>query len=531
MASERCAKKIASIDHEGRGRKIDSMKGEDIDKLFREKLGNTVEPTSEQDWAAFEKGLDKRGGFFSPRVIGAVLLLLVGTLASAYYLGDFSEETKYSQRSASDGLETGERASNQNKNTTSTSGEFEKNSIDSKDPSSIAESVQSANDSENAQSTPFNSAGEEANDNSAISANASGTRIGSKDSRGDAKVDGNDNADGERLTGIGSNDNIPTAAAVPISSNENNGDANVDGIDNADQEHSTVAAYTAGAAKTAENTRRESDGAANNSKSEADKAMAFAPAGRSASNAKSASSNSASKAEAEDVMQMEILSLSKMESKNGQIELDLEDQEIRGVIREVPAQSLASFEPFIYIKGEQNLVLASSIGVGIGLERQFVNAENWMKNLSLSLGLGYMRSGSLRWDHQESEEVFYGFDGYQNESKLTTQRVELLQIPVHLNYSFGGVHSVFAGLESSFVINAAQELNRLPAFGDDSNVDNGYLYDADTPSYIYFMQVGYGYALNERYKIQVGGSFSNQNWNTTDEKPMGVFLKLNYHIR
>jgi hypothetical protein len=93
------------------------------------------------------------------------------------------------------------------------------------------------------------------------------------------------------------------------------------------------------------------------------------------------------------------------------------------------------------------------------------------------------------------------------------------------------VHSVFAGLESSFVINAAQELNRLPAFGDDSNVDNGYLYDADTPSYIYFMQVGYGYALNERYKIQVGGSFSNQNWNTTDEKPMGVFLKLNYHIR
>lgn len=465
------------------------MTGEDIDKLFREKLGNTVEPTSEQDWAAFEKGLDKRGGFFSPRVIGAVLLLLVGTLASAYYLSAFSEETQYSQRSASDGLETEERASNQNNNTTSTSAEFEKNSIDSKDPSSISESVQSANDSENARSAPFNSAGE------------------------------------------GSNDNIPPAAAVPTSSNENNGDANVDGIDNADQEHSTVAAYTAGAAKTAENTRRESDGAANNSKSEADKAMAFAPAGRSASNAKSASSNSASKAEAEDVMQMEILSLSKMESKNGQIELDLEDQEIRGVIREVPAQSLASFEPFIYIKGEQNLVLASSIGVGIGLERQFVNAENWMKNLSLSMGLGYMRSGSLRWDQQESEEVFYGFDRYQNESKLTTQRVELLQIPVHLNYSFGGVHSVFAGLESSFVINAAQELNRLPAFGDDSNVDNGYLYDADTPSYIYFMQVGYGYALNERYKIQVGGSFSNQNWNTTDEKPMGVFLKLNYHIR
>ena len=282
---------------------------------------------------------------------------------------------------------------------------------------------------------------------------------------------------------------------------------------------------------TANTARSESDGAAINSNPAAGIAMAFAPRSQTASNAKSASSNSPSGGEAEDRAQMEILSLSKMESKNGQIVFDIEDQEIQGETREVLPQTQASFEPFIYVKAEQNLVLETSIGVGIGVERQFLNAENWMKNLSLSLGIGYMRSGDLRWDQQQSEEVFYGFDRYHDESKLTTQRVELLQIPVHLNYSIGGVHSIFAGLESSFVINAAQELNRLPAFGDATNVDNGYLYDADTPTYIYLMQVGYGYALNERYKIQVGGSFSNQNWNTTDEKPLGVFLKLNYHIR
>lgn len=499
------------------------MKEEDIDKLFREKLGKTIEPTTDQDWAAFEKGLDKRGGFFSPRIIGAVLLFLVGTLASAYYLGGFSEETQYSQRSASNGIETDERASNQNKNTpgttSSTSGELENESSDPKDHSGLAESEQSenVNDSQTLESSPFNTTGADFKDNSALSANAAAAPIGSNENRGKAKVDGNNHAGGERTT--------------REESNENRGDANVESAENTNRENATVAPSAAVAAMTANTARSESDGAAINSNPAAGIAMAFAPRSQTASNAKSASSNSPSGAEAEDRAQMEILSLSKMESKNGQIVLDLEDQEIQGETREVLPQTQASFEPFIYVKAEQNLVLETSIGVGIGVERQFLNAENWMKNLSLSLGIGYMRSGDLRWDQQQSEEVFYGFDRYQNESKLTTQRVELLQIPVHLNYSIGGVHSIFAGLESSFVINAAQELNRLPAFGDATNVDNGYLYDADTPTYIYLMQVGYGYALNERYKIQVGGSFSNQNWNTTDEKPLGVFLKLNYHIR
>jgi hypothetical protein len=106
-----------------------------------------------------------------------------------------------------------------------------------------------------------------------------------------------------------------------------------------------------------------------------------------------------------------------------------------------------------------------------------------------------------------------------------------LQVPIHINYYFKGVHSVFAGLESSFVVNAAQELSTRSAMGDDTNIERGFLHATDAPNYIYFLQAGYGYGLHERCRIQVGGAFSNQNWNTSTRPALGAFLKLNFQLR
>jgi len=190
--------------------------------------------------------------------------------------------------------------------------------------------------------------------------------------------------------------------------------------------------------------------------------------------------------------------------------------------REINQPSVRGWTPFVYLKAGTHSVLRTSAGVGLGGVKPLGS-----NGFAIRATVGYLRSGELT-STQRSSSTNYGFDRYVEAVELKTKTLHLLQVPVHLQWSPNGIHRLYAGMESSFVINAAQELRAGEGSTSAVSPKEGYLFQAPVPEWMYAFQAGYAYRLNEKFDLEVGASFSPQEWGQNTSENSGIFLKLNY---
>lgn len=183
-----------------------------------------------------------------------------------------------------------------------------------------------------------------------------------------------------------------------------------------------------------------------------------------------------------------------------------------------------SFGMYIFVGIEQSNILGTSPQIGLAVFRDF---SKW----SLSAGLGLQRSGKLNWT-QESSSISYGFDRYENEFQLRTESIDLMSLPLKASYRLAGLSQVFLEFKPSLLINARQIKNVF----NDGTVDNslsesGYLYKTNAPEFIYFVSGGYTHSLSKDLEIDLGLSYSFQQWTAVAKRPFSGFIRLNYSIR
>lgn len=195
----------------------------------------------------------------------------------------------------------------------------------------------------------------------------------------------------------------------------------------------------------------------------------------------------------------------------------------KGDLRAVEPSKKKLFTPFIYLKLEQNNVFQTTPALGLGVERSFPLDRKGA--IAVQAAIGYQRTGRLAWE-QTSQNIFYGFDRYDEESNLKTDNLGMIQIPIRVSYQTG-VHRVFSGAEMNWVVNASQEFRQ----SSEGSVEQGYLYDSGAPNSALFFQLGYGYAINEKLQLDLGLNIAGNSWVVLDKRPIGGFIRLNYFIR
>lgn len=115
---------------------------------------------------------------------------------------------------------------------------------------------------------------------------------------------------------------------------------------------------------------------------------------------------------------------------------------------------------------------------------------------------------------------------------VRTDKIALVSIPIKLSYRIGGQSQVFAGLTPSILVNA-QQVKLVYSDGTlmtDAS-EKGYLYDSGAPELIYFIAAGYTYSLSERFEFDFGLNYSFQKWDTSQNQPLGGFVKFYYAFR
>ena len=482
------------------------MKGEDIDKLFREKLSGSVEPTTEQDWNTFEAGLETKKGFITSKTITIALLFLIGAGVATYYLGGFDSENpgsdgKVELSSSKDQISS----KNRSKKIESPNKITESNQnldIKSQNPKpqnlseiSRAESLASEQSLQNSQQPNTIQTDQEKNNARRFETTLS-EREGAFENMKQSENEKEEQSKSE---------NSLASTTGQLNSNRTEDDP-YKKVDVKDLN------YTSDKKKPVEPLVFDT--------------QSFNSLGGIHS-AKTLASNTSTKQELYENIDNRLTQLTPL---SGVIHREVGPNTLVESKRVAKILRSQKFETFVYLKAEHNLLLQNGFAGGVGLSMPFGNQSNWTRNISLSAGIGFQRTGTLAW-RQSRQEVSYGFDKYTRESELLTERLDLIQVPVYLNYSFAGLHQVFFGLESSFVIGTAQTLSTNSPFDDRQINESGNLFDTNSPDYIYFLHLGYGYSISERYQLQIGGSYSNQVWQTNENTPLGLFLKLNYQIR
>ncbi len=442
------------------------MKEEDIDKLFREALGNDRSTVTDSDWKTFESQLPKRrGGWLW---IGLVALLIAVTSAAGffYFAGG---EMAYTPRTISDETKLS--------STHLSDVKFEV----SEASSTTKQFVQTNNESQNSDNTGSTKVAQNPSETGAIK----NDEVASKEV-------------GNSRSGINQAMNsVPDGSenkSTPVSSQSSSIGSGNDFKDGTGSRSSTQGGKTLTVAAGSQKSANPSTSVPDNSEEKESIELIFSPEEMAMLEAEAVDRNSTPKME--------------------------------GDKREITPIKTKPFSPYIYFKMEQNSILKTSVGIGLGIEKSFGGPSP----LSFRGGIGYLRSGDLNWK-QSATGVTFGFDQYLSQSELTTTRIDLVQIPLHLNWNFGGVNRLCGGIESSFIINASQELDNFDDLGPSNLPESGYLYDTGAPEFMYFLQLGYGRMITERFELEVGGSYSPQNWIPSEDTPASVYFKINYFIR
>lgn len=138
------------------------MKGEDIDKIFRDALGEYKAPTNESDWAAFEGMLNTRKGGISKWAILALVLFLIGGSVSAVYF--YSQPTAQYTARESQTIPSGTKTSSGEKNLNDNSTQKSASTLEQKINSGHQnQTIQGAKDQESKMPEEIHSANEQSN--------------------------------------------------------------------------------------------------------------------------------------------------------------------------------------------------------------------------------------------------------------------------------------------------------------------------------------------------------------------------------
>ncbi len=457
------------------------MKGEDIDKIFRDALGGQKAPTTEHDWAAFEGMLDAQKGGWSKWTVLMLLLILILGGAGAYYTFD--------------GLEAPHNSKDQNTKTVLEQNN-KRDGNDSKSTVPVSEMSIQGSDQYNAADTGKTSV----TDYTALSASetspdTTGSNLSQKQQT--ATSPQAISIDLAETTGESKNENLASRYThKPAPSEHKAKGAPDDGLSQSSKPADAVLLQEKG------NLRK------------GDASMAASPSYTESYSSSSEIPLSSFETE---------LDQPKLMTRRG-TEMDMTIAPmLNGEKRKVEMQKHHLFLPLIYFKLEQNNVLRTSTAIGIGIERIF--PQKGKGDISVQGAIGYQRSGRLAWE-QSSQTVTYGFDRYVEESNLRTDHLEMIQLPIRVTY-LTGVHRVFAGAQLNWVVNGSQEFMQ----NTESQANKGYLFDSGAPDPALFVEMGYGYALNERMQLDLGFSTASTIWEPANKRPIGGFIRINYFIR
>jgi len=454
------------------------MKEEDIDKIFRDALADQKAPTDESDWAAFEGMLDSRStGLSKWTVIIALFILISGS--SAAYIFLYQPAAEYIPRTQNSKLITQE---NENAE------EIADLSGDTKEISDHSSNSKTAEIQEGNSSEQLNPANILAPSESDASENAK--------PKSPFETSNNEK-------GVVSNPSQPFAE----SSHSN---------DNKASQNSGINELRSSSFTTSETSQSENPAILGTRASKWNDTEPMATSTRP-SKAALLSADQASGS-----FDIELGELKFMSSLGTEFEKELKPDLVIEK-RSVPQSKAKLFSPFIYFKLEQNSVFQTSPALGLGLERSFPFKGKGA--LAIQGAIGYQRTGRLAWE-QTSQNVTYGFDRYVEESNLKTENLEMIQIPIRVSYQ-SGVHRIFAGAEMNWLVNASQEFR----LGSEGSTEQGYLYESGAPNSALFFQLGYGYALNEKFQLDFGFNIAGNSWVVVDKRPMGGLIRLNYFIR
>jgi hypothetical protein len=154
--------------------------------------------------------------------------------------------------------------------------------------------------------------------------------------------------------------------------------------------------------------------------------------------------------------------------------------------------------------------------------------SSWQKNKwNLGIGLGIGQTGTLNWT-QSQQDISYGFDVYEENYQLKTENYTFISMPIHLAYRVLPRSEVFIGFTPQMIVNASQVYGLTES---NQNQSTGYLYNTGAPRLLLFLNLGYGFSLTENLKLDLGMNYSPQNWNVTENNPLGGFVRLKYNIK
>jgi len=455
------------------------MKEEDIDKIFRDALADHKAPTEESDWATFEGILDsKRTSLSKWTVLIALFILICGSSAAYIFLSNAQAE--YIPRA-----QNSKSLTVKNKNAEQLGAQ-----ADGKDEkltqSSIANTDRVRKEQNSEQLYSINKL--EQSESSSSQNGQSSSQFGISKNEGDHKANSAQPSSGidypgdeESYQKVDADENLSRSMASSESFQSENPaliDAKADTLNDFKHQETSTRLLEVGST-TAANKGLGSSG-------------------------------------------FELGELKFMSALDAELEKKVSAKLVNEK-RSIEHSKTKLFSSFIYFKLEQNNVFQTSPALGLGLERSFPFKGKGA--IAIQGAIGYQRTGRLAWE-QTSQNVVYGFDRYAEESNLKTNNLGMIQIPIRVAYQTG-VHRIFAGAEMNWVVNASQEFRQNP----EGEISEGYLYDSGAPNSILFFQMGYGYALNEKFQFEAGLNIGDYSWVVVDKRPVGGFIRLNYFIR
>ncbi|MCH2215340.1 MAG: hypothetical protein MK086_09235 [Flavobacteriales bacterium] len=170
---------------------------------------------------------------------------------------------------------------------------------------------------------------------------------------------------------------------------------------------------------------------------------------------------------------------------------------------------------FLFVRPSIDRVWGGSFSAGIG---GIYDVNKWR----FSAAAGYFRSGKLNWN-QERREVYFGFNRYESVEKLTTKRIEFIQVPLDIYYRIGGNYSIFAGGDAMIKLSAQQTFKNSNDF-----IDEGFIYSTTAPNVLVNVRSGVSLDISEMMSLDLGVVWSPFTWESIDNTPLGAFAQLKY---